>query len=399
MSEAQAQSFNGLRLELARNRRGLTKKKLAEAIGVDTRAIAAYESGEYAPTTEKIRSIAETLRFPEAFFFVDSAPPELFERATEVDGGRGASFRALSSATASQKHAVFAMGKLAIELSQYLGAQLELPEPDLLDLREEESGFEPLQEADSSDDNMDTGRAEAVEAAATSLRAHWEIGNRPIQNMVHLLELHGVRVFSLVEDCSSIDAFAMWVNQTPYVFLNTMKSGERGRFDAAHELGHLVLHRHGSPQGRKAEIDANRFASAFLLPRESIVATAPRQPTVDRLLELKRTWKVSIAALVRRLYDLSMLTQWQYDRLCIELAQRGWRTKEPSPIERESSQLLPKAFSALEQDGMNRRDIARALCVPTEELSAMTFGLIGMPTSNGSTAGRSRKRPDLRLVR
>jgi hypothetical protein len=47
----------------------------------------------------------------------------------------------------------------------------------------------------------------------------------------------------------------------------------RGRFDAAHELGHLVMHGHERPlPGPEAEREANQFASAFLMPRADVVA-------------------------------------------------------------------------------------------------------------------------------
>src|SRR3546814_6566541 len=54
-----------------------------------------------------------------------------------------------------------------------------------------------------------------------------------------------------LEDTKNVDAFSCWRNGQPFVFLNTFKSAERSRFDAAHELAHLVLHRHGGPQGRE----------------------------------------------------------------------------------------------------------------------------------------------------
>src|SRR5262249_25369006 len=112
-------------------------------------------------------------------------------------------------------------------------------------------------------------------------------------NMVHLLESKGVRVFSLAQECREVDAFSLWRGELPFVFLNTMKSGERGRMDAAHELGHLALHRHGGPGGRDAESEADRFASAFLMPEGSVLALGLRNPRVDQLIKLKKKWKVS----------------------------------------------------------------------------------------------------------
>ncbi len=90
------------------------------------------------------------------------------------------------------------------------------------------------------------------------------------------------------------------------MFLNLQKTAEHGRFDAAHELGHLVLHRHGSPGGREAEREAHAFASAFLMPEASVIARAPRFATIDQLEKLKRIWGVSVAALNHRLHTIGM---------------------------------------------------------------------------------------------
>ncbi|MFD5913449.1 ImmA/IrrE family metallo-endopeptidase [Streptomyces massasporeus] len=46
---------------------------------------------------------------------------------------------------------------------------------------------------------------------------------------------------------------------------DTEKTAERGRFDAAHELGHLVLHgEEQMPHGPQAAAEAHRFAAASL---------------------------------------------------------------------------------------------------------------------------------------
>jgi Zn-dependent peptidase ImmA (M78 family) len=94
------------------------------------------------------------------------------------------------------------------------------------------------------------------EATAELVRVEWGLGHAPAPNMVHLLELQGVRVCSQAEECREVDAFSYWYDGTPCVCLNTTKAAERGRFDAAHELGHLILHRgHAHPDGRFINFD------------------------------------------------------------------------------------------------------------------------------------------------
>ena len=99
------------------------------------------------------------------------------------------------------------------------------------------------------------------------------------------------------------------------MFLNTYKSAERCRFDAAHELGRLVRHQHAHPQGPDLEREANAFASAFLMPRASVLASAPRSITLNSLIKFKRVWAVSVAALNHRLHGLGLSSDWTYRTL------------------------------------------------------------------------------------
>ena len=212
------------------------------------------------------------------------------------------------------------------------------------------------------------------EAAAESLRRAWSLGALSIRNMIHLLEAKGVRVLSLALDAKEVDAFSMWKGTRPFVFLNTYKSTEHSRFDAAHELGHLVLHKHGPPQGREAEKQANNFASAFLMPRGSVLANVPRLPSYSTLVRLKKVWTTSVSALSYRLHELGLISDWQYRGLCIEIAKRG-RDTEPEEAPRETSLILPRIVAALYEEGVNRTQIAHDLALPTSELEQLLFGL------------------------
>ncbi|AMP75649.1 XRE family transcriptional regulator [Ralstonia solanacearum] len=342
--------------------------KLAAAIGVEPRSISAYEKGEFGPDDDRLARVADVLGFPEAFFFGD----DLDEPTPDI-----ASFRALSKMSAGQRDTALGAGAIALMLNSWIEARFELPVPDLPDLSREDD----------------------PEAAAMVLRQQWGLGELPVKNMVHLLESKGVRVFSLSVDAAEVDAFSMWRQSTPFVFLNTKKSAEHSRFDAAHELGHLVLHRHGSPQGREAERQANAFASAFLMPRASVLAYAPRTATIDHLVKLKKYWSVSVAALTYRLHTIGVLSDWHYQSLYIELSSRGYRKSEPDEGQRESSQILQKVFSALRDESISKGDIASELCVPVEELDQLVFGL-ALTGLSGGGAGKVRtgKRPQLHVV-
>ncbi|WP_409478692.1 ImmA/IrrE family metallo-endopeptidase [Pseudobdellovibrio sp. HCB154] len=359
--------FNSTRLVLARKRRGLSKKHLSEAIGISDRILLSYEKGDAKPSEETLKLLVKELNFPEGFFFGVDIP--------EV-APQSASFRALTTLPAFKRDSALAAGELATLINEWMTARFNLPQASLPDLR----GHDP-------------------ESAAEALRAEWGLGQGPIKNMIHLLESRGVRVFSLPSRDAEVDAFCFWRSNVPFVLLNVTKSAERSRFDAAHELAHLVLHQHGKPQGRDAELEADRFASAFLMPKASVVALGNRFITLEQMIKIKRNWNVSVAALNHRLHSTGMLSEWLYRKFCIEISERGYRKAEPNGITQEIPQIFPKIFSALKDAGINRNDLSRDLNIHTDELSSLMFGLL-MTAIPGGRASGSTKTPaaNLRLV-
>lgn len=358
--------FNQSRLVLARKRRGLSKKALAENSKLGLRTIVYYESGEGTPSDEAIQTLAHVLKFPVAFFYgsdVEEINPET------------ASFRSLKRMTASQRDSAIAAGTLATTLSRWIEDQFELPSPDIPSLR----NFLP-----------------DAAAAAMVLRNEWHLGQRPIKNMVHLLEAHGVRVFSLPMDADpeAVDAFSVWHHGTPFVFLNPIKSGERGRTDAAHELGHLTLHEHGIARSRQAEIEADAFAAAFLMPADDVIAHTPRGVSLKTIHKIKRRWSVSAIAMVHRLKSLNLITEWQYRTFCIQLSQAGYRRSEPDGLPRDTSQIFAKVFDALRAEGHSRNVIARDLSITSAELDSFLLGLTmaAVPPMDASNASTEKPR-------
>lgn len=343
----QVRNFNPARLTLARKRRGLTQVALAEALGVQSRTIRYWESGEVTPDDDVPSALARHLKFPQAFFY----GPDIEEITPE-----GVSFRSLSTISAGRRDMALAQGTLALSLCRWLEGKFKLPDSTLPDLRH---------------------LAETPEIAAETLRRMWGLGELPIRNIVHLLESKGVRVFSLSVDSKDIDAFSLWSGPTPLVMLNNFKSAERSRFDAAHELAHLVLHRHGPTSNSKiSEMQADAFASAFLMPENSIRAMAPRFPTLSSLLSIKTGLGVSLAALVYRLHKLELVTEWQYRSLCMEMGKRRYRALEPNEMPRETSLILHEMLKDLfRHDGIGKNDIAQALLVSASEIDALMFGL------------------------
>lgn len=340
-------SFNPSRLATARKRRLLNKKELADLLNVDLKTIVRWErshTGE--PTPENLDSIVNVLGFPEPFFFGPTIDDPICEHI---------SFRSQKAMSAAERDAALAAGQIGFLISDWVQEQFELPKSALPDLH--------LFSSEAS-------------VAAKLLRTEWGIGEKPIPNMTHLLESKGVRVFSLAENTTHVNAYSLWRRDTPYVFLNTFKSAECSRFDAAHELAHLVLHQDGKVTGRIAEEQANRFASSFLMPEGDVLSTVPIIRGMNQLITSKKRWRVSLAALTYRIHELNLVSDWRYRSLCIEMNNLGYNTKEPEEIEREKSMVWDKVLKTLWGESTTPTDIAEKLHLPESELFGLLCGVL-----------------------
>lgn len=339
--------FDGDRLRIARQRRRLSGKRLAELAGVTPVTVSKIENG-HQPDMSVVDKLANALCYPQDFFF--KSPPEIPESDT-------VSFRSLKKMTAAERDAALAAGALGIALYNWIDSQFHLPKPDLIDLSKERS---------------------RPEIAARVLRQHWQLGDRPIGNVLKLLESKGLRILSLSENTRNVDAYSFWRGDHPYIFLNQEKTAERSIFDSVHEVGHLVLHHHaGAKNERGAEMQADRFASAFLMPEADVMNRVSHVFSAPQIIKSKKRWKVSAMALAYRLHSINLLSDWNYRSVCIELGKLGYRSGEPTGVERETSTVLAKVLTALWGKRLTKSDIARDLAVPLEEIEALIFGLAG----------------------
>lgn len=338
--------FSPVRLKLARQRRGLTLTKLAEQSGVSLRSLSNYENDAIEqPTEESLRKLAETLGVPPEYFYREVVDPVAVEAV---------SFRKLSKTSASKRDSALASATLALEFFDVVDRRFRLPEPSI-------PTFDKL----------------PPDQAAELVRQRWGLGDKPISNMVHLLESKGVRVVSLGQSHGDIDAFCFFRDAVPYVFVNTLKSGERRRFDVAHELGHLVMHdeREMTPSNsRDREAEANAFAAAFLMPASGLHAQALWGASLQKIMSAKRHWKVSAMAMSHRLHELELVSDWQYRSTVVALSKAGYRSSEPDGMVPETSQLLRKVLFG--PAGISLAAVGKELAVSRHDLGALVHGLV-----------------------
>ena len=332
--------FNPQRLALARKRRKHTKKSLAEAVGISPLTLTRLESGENHPEEDTLHKISNELGFPVQFFFGD-----------DIQGinSDGVSFRSLSNLTAKDKDAALAAGELGVIFSDWVASRFNLP---ILDIPDLSADYTP-------------------ESAAMALREYWQLGQKPINDIIKLLESKGVIILSLKEDIKTVDAFSFWRGKIPYIFLNSYKTIERSRFDAAHELGHLVMHVGGRlDRGKYIEREADTFASCFLMPESDIRSEIRKNPTLNYLIEKKIRWKTSLSSVCYRLHKLDILTDWQYRQFCIEINQR-FKEIEPNSIGTIASTLWDLVFKELWKRKITKSTISKELNVSFDELEKL----------------------------
>ena len=333
-------TFNPKRLAFARKRRRYTKKSLADASGLSNVTLTRIETGENIPEADTIRKLSNILDFPVQFFFGGDIK--------SIDAG-GVSFRSLSTLTSKDKDAALAAGDLGMMLSEWIAERFNLPEPDVPDMT---ADYTP-------------------EGASLALREYWGLGQRPIVDIIKLLESKGIMIFSLKEDAKTVDAFSFWRSNKPYIFLNSFKTVERSRFDAAHELGHLVMHRNGRLEsGKTIEKDADLFASCFLMPEGDVRSNVLKNNTLNDLLMKKTRWKVSLASLCNRLHKLGIISDWQYRNYCIEINLR-YKNTEPNSVDTIYSTLWEMIFRELWNKKITKATISKELNIPASEIEKL----------------------------
>ncbi len=330
-------NFNGDRLRIARLYRNMTISDLDEKISVTKQAISQYEKGIITPKPEVLFQLVSVLGFPLAFFTEDD------NRITKIEN---TFFRALLSAKTLDLNTQEVKTEIIVRLYNFLNGYLNFPKLNL--------------------PNIDYSKVLDIEEVALMLRGFWGLNNDPIVNMVGLLERQGIIVSSFATASTKIDAFTQVHNvnnqhQFCVVLGNDKQSMVRRNFDAAHELGHIILHSQlinirelSNEEFKKIESEANQFAASFLLPKNAFFADLVNPTNLEAYLELKKKWRVSVSAMVMRTKQLGRINSLQYQNLMKLISYKKWRKGEPYDDiwEVQRPQLFRKAVKILKENSV-----------------------------------------------
>jgi Zn-dependent peptidase ImmA (M78 family)/transcriptional regulator with XRE-family HTH domain len=358
MPESRTRMVNGLRVKQARELRKLTQTELARRVGVAQSTIAKMEVNVRDWPDELVEAIAIQTGFPVSFFHQGLGPE--FSLGTLL-------FRCRASLSAADKTRLRQLGLLIFELEEKLAARtkpIELHLPSF-------NGENP----------QDAAR---VTRATLGLPP-----DTPIPHLINKLERNGIYVFALPNAADKFDAFSLWSDndpRRPIMMVSSSKSGDRLRLNCAHEIGHLVLHK--SPRGSLADLEkeAHAFAAEFMMPQEAMRHEIKAPVTLTTLADLKPRWGVSIQALIRRSYELEIISEGQYHYLAEQISKFGWRKREPSNLDIpiEKPRLFRKLAELSYGTPPNAEKLAGLVCSPVsliEEILAVHAAKSDLPKS------------------
>jgi len=345
----------GQRLRLARKRAGLSMQALAERVtpGVSAQAISKYEADKMMPSSAVLVGLGKALGMSLDFLV-----------GGQVEALESVEWR--KNSTASAQDRAMAEALVIEKLEDYLAIE------DILELHSADDPFAALRVDQIADEK-------AIDAKACAVREEWMLGIDPIPSMTVLLEDKGLKVIEadLPERINGLACHVERVDNPPteVIVVSRQTNVERKRFNLAHELAHRIITATGSADLKK-EPAMNRFAGAFLIPREHLEEEAGKNRhgmTWIEIMRLKRTYGVSAAAMLVRLGQVGILSKTAVEYAFKSYA-RGWRREEPEPIG------PGEGFAAFEKPQRFERLVWRAL--GEEMISPVRAAqMLGLPLS------------------
>ncbi len=331
--------FIGHRLSQALQARCMRPASLARMLDVSSTAVSNYRNGTNSPHPDVLSKMAMIL----------GVKPEFFLQPTKPTSADAVFERSKSTVTKTSRMRARCLQLWLSEIVDYLSEHVVLPKVNLPDFGID-GDWDDLSDLD-------------IEEFAVAARRYWQLGEGPISNITLLAEQNGVVVSRIQMLDSRLDAFSNWDSESniPYIILgNDNGSAVRSRFDAAHELGHLLLHRKATTEQledkanfKRIENQAHRFAGAFLAPAQAF-GTDALVPGLDTFRVLKPRWKISIKMMIKRCHDLDLVDSDYARRMYMAYNRRGWSKREPldERMQPEHPTLLKQVFDFVSDAGV-----------------------------------------------
>lgn len=356
--------FQGSKLRLARLLNGFTKAELADRLAVSRQFVHTLELGEKVPSNELLAALALLLKV-QPTFFVSPLNNEVREEECH--------FRSRRSMPAKVAEQIIAHGTAFEILVRHLDEFLSLPKVNF--------------------PHVDVSSDDSIEDAADACRRYWKLGDGPIENMCRVLENAGAVITFFNTDRPEVDALGI-ARSRPIIVRNTVKeSPGRLRFDLAHEAAHFLIHQAIDTGDPETEGQADRFASAFLMPRNKFSQEFPVMPNrIDwqAIYSLKVRWRVSARAVVKRAETLGLLNALQSQVAYRYLNQSGQAKIEryDDRIPFEQPELIAAATNAyLSTFQVTLAELSRRLGMTPALIARLAPGILGPQSAATVVAG------------
>ena len=303
------------RLRLARRKAGYSLRELSAAMDgkVTAQAIGKYERGESTPSSGVLTALAKALGVS-LTYLLDTQGIELSD----------AEFRTKASTSARDR------AKVKTDVLEWIERYLQVERVLELDSASWQCPIDPPRKLRGPDEG---------ERLAEDVRKQWDLGHDPIPNMTELLEEKGLKVLTtkLPQPVSGLTCLVKRTDgqdELPVIVVNNQFPLERRRLTLAHELAHRVIDT-ASVADREEEKAATVFAGAFLMPRDHFLREVGKRRNAlgyKELIDLKRVYRVSGAALLVRMRQLEVIEESTLI-YAFQTVARGWRTDEPEQLE------------------------------------------------------------------
>lgn len=338
----------GSKIQRARKALGLSLRNLGEQLGLSHAAIKKYEDNEVAPSSDILIKLAIALHVKVEYFF----RPEHFTLAN---------IQYRKHADMPERH----LEQITARILDQIERRVEL---------ENLFPSSPIQ-------NFCLGPKKiydykGIEMVASQIRKQWNLGLEPLPALIDIFEEHGIKVFEIDnQEYLKFDGLSARINNMPIIVIGNQWPGDRQRFTLAHELGHLALNGFFHPD-LDEEKCCDRFAGAFLLPKEALITVLGehRSHIEPRELSLlKEEFGISMLSILHRAEDVGIISNNLYLHLRSEFNERGWSQKDPGEqYPKEKTHIFEQMiFRALAEEYIGESKAAELMNMPLEAFRSL----------------------------
>ena len=308
----------GKNLKYYRLKNNMTKKALADAIGVTPMAITNYENGDRNPNMDTLKSLANALNIKVTDFLANTGGELQFSHGKFRKGSKLGVMNQEYIREAVEEY----FGRF-FQVVSFLGGQKIL---------------EPLPEIKKISWMDDT------ENAAKELRKYLGISiNGPVPNLVEILENKGILVFFIEVDSDYFSGMNGTVNGIPYIVINRAMSPARIRSTIVHEVAHFAFDWPEDLSDKDEEELATAISGAFLFPKEDAYRELGyKRSSISKAMTMTcKEYGISIYMLVKRARLCEIINDSVEKVFYIRASKAGWRKAEPDwGIQKEEPNLF-----------------------------------------------------------